>query len=295
MKRCFLFVILLFVCVLAYQKNLMADTIKPFALRCESTDWWRTKNGWESFKWVDHTSTTNTSYRLVTNEAPTEVSTRRSVVSVSAFVDKDLNIISYTVRDVYVDRTNGYKYDINKVAPATYDLVNGKFYTEMTEDEKRSLWAAYTNKVVTADIARESRWTAPAKFDISKTPKEYLKELLKDRKWSELTPDEQSEIKDELKTYTSEWQRINDPKTYFGLEWHVRYEWFRDDETEQQKKARTENSSRRGRRRLQTSDMSLTAASSAERVSEMRAAERKAQDEHSKWCKAQLVDWDALD
>ena len=292
MKRYFLFVILLFICILACQQGLMADTIKPFALSCESKDWWRTKNGWESFMWVDHTSTTNTSYRLVTNEAPTKVSNRRSV---SALVDKDLNIISYTVSDAYVDRTDGYKYDIDKVAPATYDLVNGKFYTEMTEDEKRGLWIAYTNKVVTADKAREARWTAPAKFDISKTPKEYLTELLKDRKWSELTPDEQSELKDELKTYTSEWQRINDPKTYFGLEWHMRYEWFRDDETEQQKKARAENATRRGRRRLPTSDVSLTAASSAKRVAEMRAAESKAQDEYSEWCKAQLVDWDALD
>lgn len=290
MKKYLAFVLIFIVCM-TMLSSLAGTIVKPFALRCESKDWWRTKNGWESFQWVDHTSRTNTSYRLITNEVPVKVSASRYIL---AEIDKDLNIVTYTVKDASIRSKDGYKYNIENVAPATYNLSTGKFYTEMTEDEKRGLWIAYTNKVIEADKASEARWTAPAKFDISKTPKEYLAELLKDRKWSGLILEEQDELKAELETYSDEWLRINDPKTYFGLEWHMRYEWFRDDSTEQQKKARSDRSMSRRNRAFSTENSFSVTASSDKKVEEMRAAELKSQQERSAWCKEQMVDWNKL-
>lgn len=286
--------LLLFLMVFCFI-TLLAEIVRPTAFYPTSQkDWWRTKNGWESFQWTDHNGRTNTSYRLIGTTSNTVVSASRDAVS--AVIDPSLKVLEYTVESAYLDN---FQYDISRIAPATYDLVNGQFYTDMTEEQKVALWVAYTNKQYQAYAARESRWTAPAKFDISKTPKEYLTELLKGRKWSELIPEEQDSLKDEIKVYTDEWRRINDPRGYFGLEYIFKYEMFTDTRTEQQKKSSESSAARRGRRfnpkRDVTRDDLAVVASSVELMAKRRAAERKAQDEHSKWCKAQLVDWDALD
>ena len=285
--------LLLFLMVFAFFMAL-AEIVRPTAFYPPTQkDWWRTKNGWESFYWTDHSGHTNTAYRLIGTTSNTVVSASRQ--EVTAVVDPQLNVLEYTVKSAHLDENFGY--DINRVAPATYDLVNGQFYTDMTEDAKTGLWVAYTNQQYQAHLARESRWTAPAKFDISKTPKEYLTELLKGRKWSELIPEEQDALKQEIKVYTDEWQRINDPRGYFGLEYLFKFEWFADDRTEQQKK-RSESVGRRGRLRPRgdvTRDDLTVVASSAELMAKRRAAERKAAEEHTKWCREQMVKWDDLD
>lgn len=287
--------LLLFLMLFAFL-TLMAETVRPSAFYPPvQKDWWRTKNGWESFQWTDHRGYTNTAYRLIGTTSNTVVSASHG--DIKAVVDPALNVIEYTVDSAYLEKD--FSYDLNRVAPAKYDLVNGQFYTEMDDAAKVALWVAYTNKQYQAYVARESRWTDPAKFDISKTPKEYLTELLKGRKWSELIPEEQDALKSEIKVYTDEWQRINDPRGYFGLEYIFKYEMFADDRTEQQKKRSEASAAGRGRRFHPRGDVTrddlTVVASSVELMAKRRAEARKAADEHTKWCKEQMVDWDALD
>ena len=285
--------LLLFLMVFCFF-TLLAEIVRPTAFYPPSQkDWWRTKNGWESFQWTDHNGRTNTAYRLIGTTSNTVVSATRS--EVSAVIDPSLNVIEYTVKSAYLDN---FKYDISRVAPATYDLVNGQFYTDMTEEQKAALWSAYTNTQYQAYLVRERRWTDPAKFDISKTPKEYLTELLKGRKWSELIPEEQYALNSEIRTYTDEWRRINDPRDYFGLEYIFKYEMFADDRTEQQKKRSENLGVRRGKRgvRVDTTREDFTVvASSVELMRKRKDEERKAADAHTEWCKQQMVNWDELD
>lgn len=289
MKK-FLLLFLMIFCVF----TLLAEIVRPTAFYPPTQkDWWRTKNGWESFQWTDHNGQTNTAYRRIGTTHNTVVRATRQ--EISAVIDPSLNVLEYTVKSDYLDN---FKYDISRVAPATYDLVNGQFYTDMTKEQKVALWVAYTNTQYQAYVAREKRWTDPAKFDISKTPKEYLTELLKGRKWSELIPEEQYALKKEIRTYTDEWQRINDPREYFGLEYIFRYEMFADDRTEQQKNRSENLGFRRGKLRRRGDAIredSTFVASSVELMKKRKAEERKAVDAHTAWCKRQMVNWDELD
>jgi hypothetical protein len=59
--------------------------------------------------------------------------------------------------------------------------------------------------------------SAPAKFDLSKTPDEYKAALLGDRSYDDLMPNEKRELSSEVAAYRIEWTRINDPEAWWRM------------------------------------------------------------------------------
>lgn len=240
MKRFCLMFCLVFLALFAFGDNAIWLP-KPFAFGLPSQTWWRVRMNQEEFKWVDHTGKTNMGIRpLLVNEGEIRSSTRVSGGSngISAEIGPDFTVLTYTIGSARLDDKT-YAYDINRVAPGTYDLVNGKWYPEMTDDEKNAKWAVYTNKVIQGIIADIKERTAPAKFDVSKSPEEYKTWLMGGRDPETLTPEEEHEINIEYGIYQLEWTRVNDPEHY------KRIPMPRDQIlTEQQKKARSDRSER---------------------------------------------------
>lgn len=224
MKR--FLVLMLFFIVFVMQ---LSAYIRPFTCPPTEQEWWRTRTGSEKFLWVDHNGHTNTVVRKVadTGDVTTIGSSFRTVTAVFG---ADHTLKSYTLDSSMLNKDGSYNLD--KVAPATYDMINGKWYGDMTVEEKTALWVVYTNKVHLAYLADKAIREAPAKFDVSKTPEEYKKELLGDRKLEDLLPEERLEFFQEFHKYEDEWTRINQPNRW------RRIPFLNENLTEQQKKGR---------------------------------------------------------
>lgn len=205
MKKYILMVLVLlaFMCVMADVK-----IVRPFAQPTTNQTWWvQRKFNKENVEWIDHTGHTNKTQRVI---GSTDNFTGGDGRGKSITIAPDLTVLTYTVSSAYVD--DGWS--IDNVAPGTYDLVNGKWYTDMTVEEKTGMWVAYTNKVIQARYERELEKNAPAKFDVSRTPEEYEAVLLNGREYEDLAPADRADIRRELNTYRREWIRINDPLNY---------------------------------------------------------------------------------
>lgn len=214
MKKFCLMFCLVFLALFAFGDNAVWMP-KPFAFGLPSQTWWRVRMNQEEFRWVDHTCKTNTSIRpLLISEGEQRASTRVGGGNgIHAEIGPDFRVLSYTIESARLNETN-YSYDINRIAPGTYDLINGKWYPEMTDEEKHAKWAAYTNQVIQGIIADIKERKAPAKFDVSKTPGEYRAWLMGGRDPETLTPEEEREINIEYNIYRLEWTRVNDPDHY---------------------------------------------------------------------------------
>lgn len=244
MKRIFITFLLALTAMISFADDVVYIP-KPYAFGLSTQSWWRVRLNQEEFRWVDHTSKTNMAIRPLLKVESTEPNEDTKVSSgnnVSATIGPDFTVKTYTVMNATL--RDDKSYDVNKIAPGTYDLVNGKWYTEMTLEEKHAKWAVYTNKVIQAILADIAERKAPAKFDVSKDPEEYLKFLMGDRDPETITPEEEREIRVEFAAYQLEWTRVNDPENY-------KRSLFPRDEilSEQQKKARSERFERIRERR----------------------------------------------
>lgn len=208
MRSHFLFVILLLLTFVMWFGTVDAY-VRPFAqTSTNEVPWWvKKKLNVENYEFIDHNGRTNL-FRRPIGGGTENLKVNTAYNAISAVVTPDLTILSYTVRGAYIDRG----WTIDNVAPATYDLVNGKWYGDMTDGEKTALWVAYTNSVEQAKIAENDRIYGPAKFDVSRTPEEYEAYLLAGREKEDLAPGEYRAIARELRIYKSEWTRIHDPE-----------------------------------------------------------------------------------
>lgn len=223
MRKYIALVLMLLVCL----SVMAADSfIKPYAQPTTNQLWW-TARKWnkERIEWVDHLGHTNITLRTING---TENERAGSGNGVSIVIAPDLSVVSYTLSHAYIDEG----WSIAKVAPGTYDFKVGKWYGDMTDEEKTAMWVAYTNQVAEAKAAHEAMLKAPAKFDVSRTVEEYEAFLLGDRVFEDLTPEEKLEVRRELAKYKDEWTRVNDPENY---ELHLPDPRHRNGMTEQQK------------------------------------------------------------
>lgn len=201
--------ILVIVSLLAVCAN--ADIIRPFAQATTNQVWWQVKKGRERVEFIDHTGRTNFAYRTIGSTENFKWSNNNTVATIAP----DLSVLEYTIRH------GRYDYTLDMIAPATYDLVNGKWYTELTDAEKEALWKAYIDRVIAERKAWEAERYAPAKFDVSRTPEEYQEYLLGGRDLEDVTPAEARQIAHEVAVYKREWQRIHDPEAYDGPKIHI--------------------------------------------------------------------------
>ena len=212
---------LLLMFVFVFAMVMQAATV-PYAFvdAPENAPWWVERIKKERICLVDHLGKTNWTLRLKT---ATNVICRVG----NATVSPDLKVLTYTVGSAPIEN-----WSIANVCPGTYNLQTNVFYTEMTDEAKTALWVAYTNTVIQAKLASEAERTAPAKFDVSKTPAEFKAELLGDRDVKDLTPEERREFRQEYGRYVDEWVRINEPD-----KWRPTLEPFKSENrlTEQQK------------------------------------------------------------
>lgn len=208
---------------------------RPFAFGVEKQPWWRARMNNEEFRWVDHHGRTNTAVRALLKVEEENPDARVSNQGVYGFVRPDFTFVSYTVTHG-ATKEGTYEYNIDNVAPGTYDLINGKWYDDMTIEEKHAKWAVYTNKCIQAVLADIAERSAPAKFNVERSPEEYKEFLLGGRDESTLTPDEMREIRAEYNLYRLEWIRVNDPENYRPKLTPK----FNENLSEQQKKARSE-------------------------------------------------------
>lgn len=186
---------------------------KPYAQTTTNQLWYMVKKGVERFEWVDHLGRTNIGSRVIGSTTNTRTSSRNYGIT----VDAQLNALEYEVFNVsFFDG-----WDIKNICPGKYDLVGGKWYFDMTDAEKTAAWVAYTNSYITAyndRIAKEKEEaSAPAKFDLSKTPDEYKASLLGDRSYDDLMPNEKRELSADVAEYRIEWTRINDPEAWWRM------------------------------------------------------------------------------
>ena len=205
MRKYIALVLMLLVCL-----SVMAvdSFIKPYAQTTTNQLWW-TARKWnkERIEWVDHLGHTNLTMRTING---TENERAGSGNGTSIVIAPDLSIVSYTLSHAYIDEG----WSIAKVAPGTYDFKVGKWYGDMTDEEKTAMWVAYTNQVAEAKAAHEAMLKAPAKFDVSRTVEEYEAYLLGNREFDDLTPEEKREVRSELAKYRTEWTRVNDPENF---------------------------------------------------------------------------------
>ena len=215
-----------------------AEPIRPYAQNTTNQVWWLLKKGIQKYEWVDHNGHTNTWQRQVASTNNTRTSSRNYGITIAP----DLTVVEYEVFNGPV-----VNWDIKDIAPAKYDMVNGPWYYDLTDADKTALWVAYTNSCIQAEYDRraklEAEASAPAKFDVSKTPDEYKAELLGDREEGDLMPAEKRVLNTELAKYRIEWTRINDPDQWRRL----REPLFpgRDDGRTEQQKIRSRSSYRR--------------------------------------------------
>ena len=186
-----------------------AEIVRPFAqASTNEVPWWLARRGVVAFELVDHNGKKHLARRNTNDTEPAKVGSVSSTIA--ATVAPDNTVLTYTVTGA--NFSEGWS--IDNVAPATYDLVNGTWYTDMTDAEKTALWVAYTNKVIQAEKDLEAYDKRPAEFDVSRSPEEYKKYLLGDRVEEDLAPTEKAELNQEYYKYKSEWTRINDPENY---------------------------------------------------------------------------------
>lgn len=207
MKKYFLLLMVLFTFVFM---SVLADSniVRPFAQTTTNQKWYvQRKWNKENVEWIDHTGRTNLAQRVIgsTTDVKGGDGHGKSIVLTS-----DLKVKYYTID--YANVSEGWS--INNVAPGTYDFENGKWYTDMTDEEKTAMWVAYTNKVIQAELKREAERNAPAKFDVTHTPDEYMEFLLAGRELEDLAPEDQRDIRREFYKYRREWIRVNDPLNY---------------------------------------------------------------------------------
>ena len=204
------FILMMFI-LLAFFVCMVADAapiIRPYAQTTTNQVWWvQRKYNQENVEWIDHTGHTNTARRVI---GSTEDFKGGSGRGKSVTIAADLTVKLYTLDYAYVDEG----WSIANVAPGTYDLVNGKWYTDMTDEEKTAMWVAYTNKVIQARIEAENERKAPAKFDVTRTPDEYEAYLLNSRDMEDLAPADRADIRREVNVYRREWIRVNQPELY---------------------------------------------------------------------------------
>lgn len=183
---------------------------------CEKVEapWWIVRNGHTQVKCIDFNGGTNI---ITVLKSATVI--KQHVGRNDATIEFDPNTLMWSKIEVkYSPLAEDYSYDIEKVAPGVY--TDGKFYTDMTDAEKTSLWVAHTNKVIQAQVEHLKKKYADAKFDVSMDPEEYKAQLMEGRTDDDLTPDERMEIRKEYNEYKDEWLRINDPEKWehpFGL------------------------------------------------------------------------------
>lgn len=206
MKKLFLFVTIISLSLIG------SAEVKVPTAQLGITKWWQERKGIEVVSWTDHNGKTNSCSRMKGSQDVLKSSNGRGC---SIKISPELQVLEYKVSSGYRTNTS----DLSQIAPATYDLINGKFYTEMTEEEKKALWDAYDAKVAEQKAAEEAERNAPAKFDVSKTPAEYRASLLGDRDPATLTREERRELIREVGLYTKEYNRINrlDEPPHLGL------------------------------------------------------------------------------
>lgn len=206
-----------------------AGLIRPYAQNTTNQVWWLLKKGIQKYEWVDHNGHTNTWQR----EVASTNNTRTSHYNYGITIAPDLTVVEYEVFHGPI-----IKWDIKDIAPGKYDMVNGPWYYDLPDADKTALWVAYTNSYINAELARraelEAEASAPAKFDVSKTPDEYKAELLGDREEDELMPAEKRALNMEMSKYRLEWTRINDPDQWRRLKEPL-FPGREDNRTEQQK------------------------------------------------------------
>ena len=227
MKKFMLLVLFVLACI-----TLHAQYSMPYAYHVPTNEvpWWLAAHGKEKFALVNHKGETNTTIRKVGLTSNFTIGGGNGTAR--ALVTPDCKILKYTIPGVNIERG----WSTNNICPGTYDLQNGKFYIELTGEEKLAMWIAYTNQVIQAALAEEAAAKAPAKFDVSMTPDEFKAQLLGDRVMEDLLPAERRDINSQVSVYRREWIRINDPEKY-DREYRGRLLMpnMRDIRTEQQK------------------------------------------------------------
>ena len=237
MKRYFVLVFLMILFALALSIE-AAEPIRPYAQNTTNQVWWLLKKGIRKYEWVNHNGSTNTWQREVASTNNTRTSSRNYGITIAP----DLTVVEYEVFSGPI-----VNWDIKDIAPGKYDMVNGPWYYDLPDADKTALWVAYTNSYINAELDRraklEAEASAPAKFDVSKTPEEYKADLLGDREYDELMPAEKRALNTELSKYRIEWTRINDPEQWRRL----REPMFpgRDDNRTEQQKIRSRSGYRR--------------------------------------------------
>ena len=205
MRKYIMLMMLLLVCMI----SMTADAyVRPYAQTTTNQIWWMARK-WnkERIEWIDHTGRTNLTIRVI-NGPDNVIGSNGHGIMIT--VAPDLSVVSYSLG--YANFREGWS--ISRVAPGTYDFQNGKWYGDMTDEEKTAMWVAYTNKVLSAQAADKAEREAPAKFDVSRSVEEYETYLLGGRAFEDLTPDEQFDLRAELAVYREEWTRVNDPENY---------------------------------------------------------------------------------
>lgn len=211
MKRYLVLAFLMILFALAFSIE-AAEPIRPYAQNTTNQVWWLLKKGVKKYEWVDHMGRTNVWQR----EVASTNNTRTSHINYGITITPDLKVVEYEVFHGPI-----VKWDIKDIAPGKYDMVNGPWYYDLDDAAKTALWVAYTNSYINAELDRRAKLdaeaSAPAKFDVSKTPDEYKADLLGDREYDELMPAEKRALNREMSKYRVEWTRINDPDQWRRL------------------------------------------------------------------------------
>lgn len=208
MKKFMLLFLMLFTFAVAFA----AEYAMPYAFLTPANEvpWWMKAQRKEKVTLVDHLGRTNTAIRVVGSTNTVSVGFRNHG---SAKLSADLKVLTYTVPAVNIEEG----WSITNICPGVYNLETNKFYIEMTDAEKTTLWIDYTNKVHLAEIAEQNVRNAPAKFDVSMTVEEFRASLLGERKYEDLLPIEKLEIHSQVSVYRDEWTRINEPDKWRAL------------------------------------------------------------------------------
>lgn len=217
MRKYFTFVLFLMCIVFLFLsfKAEAATIVTPYAQTTTNQLWWLKKKGVERFEWIDHTGRTNIATRTIGSSNIVRTTSSGMYNRSGITVDKDLKVLEYRL-----EYSDPYEWSIDKLCPGTYNMTNGTWYTQLTDDAKTAMWVSYTNAYFVAKEKEEqefqARLNAPAAFDVTKTPDEYKAYILGDRSYDDLMPQERREISLELSKYTLEWIRINEPETWVG-------------------------------------------------------------------------------
>lgn len=208
MKKFMLLFLMLFTFAVAFA----AEYAMPYAFLTPTNEvpWWMKAQRKEKVTLVDHLGRTNTALRVIGSTNTVSVGFRNQG---SAKLSADLKVLTYTVPAVNIEEG----WSITNICPGVYNLETNKFYIEMTDAEKTTLWIDYTNKVHLAEIAEQNVRNAPAKFDVSMTVEEFKASLLGERKYEDLLPIEKLEIHRQVSVYRDEWTRINEPDKWRAL------------------------------------------------------------------------------